>query len=170
MHPLPDNILYEVPLATLPFRIIMGSACLLFVVGIYGFWLPKFPKFLKVLPGKSLAQKIIGTIIFILPIIIGLAPAVILLGLIENQSTYITNTGVISPSLFHRTPTIITWDQITRVTCTMRHNRPITTLTIVASDNRRIQMGNAGHGDLDNIHELLTNQLGATIVRPCYTH
>lgn len=170
MHHLPDNILYEVPLATLWFRIVMGSACLLFVVGSYGFWLPKFPKFLNALAGKSLASKIVGTMIFVVPTIIGLAPAAILLGLIENQSTYITDTGIISPSIFHRPPTIITWNQITLVTCTRNRNRPITTLTILANDNRRIQMGNAGHGDLDNIHELLANQLGPTIVRPCYTH
>jgi hypothetical protein len=169
MHPLPDSILYEVPLATLWFRIVMGSACLLFVVGIYGFWLPKFPKFLNALPGKSLGSKIVGTIIFVVPTIIGVAPALILLGLIENQSTYVTDTGIISPSIFYRSPTVITWNQITRVTCTARNNRLINTLTIVASDGRRIQLGNAG-ASLDPIHELLTNQLGPTIVRPCYTH
>src|SRR5215472_12964918 len=111
-----DAVLYEVPMATPSIRLIMIGVCLLFVVAIFGFWLPRaVPRLLKL--RASGAQKVVAVVLALLPLVIGLGPLGVLIALIRSPTAYVTDTGVMQESVLSQTPTVLAWSEIAHVTC-----------------------------------------------------
>jgi hypothetical protein len=70
---------------------------------------------------------------------------------------------------WHRTPVSLTWGEIAHVYCRLGRDARVTTISLVATDGRRIEFGNTGGVDFESMHELFANQLGPSVVRRCST-
>lgn len=68
---MPPRVLYEIPIATTPVRLIMGSVCLLIVLTVFGWWLPRVLVYLR---DKSAKRSLMVAAIFLLPVLLGFAP------------------------------------------------------------------------------------------------
>ena len=157
--------LYEIPMATPDVRLFMGCACLLFVVGIFGWWLPRGFKYLR---DPSTSKNAVVIVVFLLPVAIGFAPLTILIALIRNPTTFITQTGVMKQSVFQRKPVSLLWSDIDHVSCDSTRGGPrLRSIIFVGSDGERIEIGNASGVDLYSIRDLVQNQLGAKALRHC---
>jgi hypothetical protein len=157
--------MYEIPIATVPVRLMMGGVCTLFVLAIFGWWLPRGVKYLR---DKTVPRNGLVTVIFLLPIVIGFAPLVILVTLITNPTTFVTETGVMRESAFYGKPVSFAWNDNDHVDChSTRGGSRLRSMTITASDGRRIEIGNASGVDLYSVRELIQNQLGAGAMHHC---
>jgi hypothetical protein len=163
---MPSHVLYQIPMATRPIRLLMGALCLLFVLAIFGWWTPKAIRLPRRLPSGP--QGIIAAMFAALPIAIGLGPLFVLIALIRNPTVYVTDTGVTQESVFHNSPTSFAWEEVDRVNCwSGRSGRRVVRITVIAKDGRQIQFGNAGTPEFPALQELFQNQLGPTVVHGC---
>jgi hypothetical protein len=145
----------------------MGAVCLFFVLAIFGWWLPKAIRFLRNLPGMSWAQALGSILIAVIPILIGFGPLFVLIALLSNPMAYVTDSGVMKENVFDSGPVRLTWDQIARVYCHLGRDGAVTSITVVAADGQRIELGNTGGVDFGSMYELFQNQLGPVLVRRC---
>jgi hypothetical protein len=120
---MPSHVLYQIPLATWPVRLIMGSACLLVLVTICVWWLPRSIRRVRNLFGKSGAQTAAGMAVAVISIAIGFGLLFLLIVLIRNPQAYVTDTGVTKESVFHRNPVSFTWEEIGHVYCPVGERR-----------------------------------------------
>src|SRR5277367_55984 len=90
---MPSHVLYEIPTATWPIRLLMGVVCALFVTGIFGWWLPRAVPKLLTLPRASASQTVVNWVLAWAPVVIGFGPLVVLISLIRNPIAYVTDTG-----------------------------------------------------------------------------
>jgi hypothetical protein len=163
---MPTQVLYQVPMATAPVCLLTGTVCLLFVLAIFGWWLPRALRLLRTLPAG--AQGIIAATIAVIPVAIGFAPLIILIALIRNPTVYITDSGVTQESVFHASPLSFSWEEIGRVHCRLgRDGLRMVQITVTATDGRRIELGNTGGVDFASIYELFQNRLGPEVVQRC---
>jgi hypothetical protein len=162
---MPPDALYRIPIATGPVRLLMGGVCLVFVVPIFAWWLPKIVKFLR---DRTVIKNAVVTAIFLLPIALGFAPLIILVTLITSPTTFVTETGLMRESVFYGGPVSFAWKDIDHVDCySTRDGRRIRIITIVGSDGKIIQIGNASGVDLNSVRELMQNQLGPRAMYHC---
>ncbi|HVC91934.1 MAG TPA: hypothetical protein VND66_15065 [Acidobacteriaceae bacterium] len=163
---MPTRVLYEIPIATLPVRLIMGCVCLVFIWGIFVWWLPKVFRYVRGDTGKP---NVGVTVIFLIPIAIGFAPLILLIPLITNPVTTITQSGVSKESAFFGKPVSWQWSDIDHVDChgSSRHHSRLVSLTLFSSGGQRIDIGNAGGVDIYSVRELLQNQLGPAAMHNC---
>jgi len=91
---MPAHVLYEVPMATWPVRLLMIAVCGLFVLAIYGWWLPRVLPVLRNLPAMRGGQALTTVVVALLPLVIGVGPLLVLIALIRNPIAYVTDTGV----------------------------------------------------------------------------
>jgi hypothetical protein len=159
------QVLYAVPMATWPVRIIMGAVCLLFVATIFGWWAPRVVPRLLNFPRTSLAQFVPIVAIAVIPLVIGFGPLAVLIALIRNPMAYVTHDGVVKESVFSQTPTSFTWEEIARVICRSRGEGDSSWFSLVAADGRRIDLGNGGN--FDSMRILFENQLGPKVMHGC---
>lgn len=164
---MPAHVLYEVPMATWPVRLLMIAVCGLFVLGIYGWWLPRVLRLLRNVPAMSAGQVVTTVIVVLLPLVIGVGPLLVLIALIRNPIAYVTDTGVMQESVFSNSPVVFAWSQIDHVYCRLGSNGAVTTINVVAHDGRKIGFGNTGDVDFASMHELFQNQLGPAVAHGC---
>jgi len=164
---MPSHVLYEIPTATWPIRLLMGVVCALFVTGIFGWWLPRAVPKLLTLPRASASQTVVNWVLAWAPVVIGFGPLVVLISLIRNPIAYVTDTGVMQESVFSNTPVSFTWGEIARVNCRVGRNGVPVSIAVVGTDGQMIGFGNTGGVDFASMHELFENQLGPHVVRPC---
>jgi hypothetical protein len=163
----PSPVLYEVPYASGEVRLIMGTAVSLFVVFIFGWWLPRAIRILRSQHGATRSQEMVTAVVALAPAVIGIGPLVVLIALIRNPKTYVTVSGVTQESVFHRQPVSFAWGDIAHVDCRTQSDGSIRTIALVATDRRHIELGNTGGVDFASMHELLQNQLGPAVVPQC---
>ena len=162
---MPPHVLYQIPMATGPLRLAMIGVCLLFVLPVYGWWLPRAIKFLR---GKTRTVNAVSTVILLLPAVIAIGPLLVLVALISNPTTCITETGITTESAFRRTPVSFAWNEIDHVDCySVRGGQRLRSMTIVGPRGQRIGIGNASGVDIYSVRELLQNQLGASAMHHC---
>jgi hypothetical protein len=162
---MPPHVLYQIPMATGPLRLAMIGVCLLFVLPIYFWWLPRAIKFLR---DKTRTVNAVSTVVLLLPAVIGLGPLLVLMALISNPTTYITETGVMTESAFHGKPVSFAWNEIDHVDChSTRSGQRLRSITITGPGGRRIEIGNASGVDIYSVRELMQNQLGVAAMHHC---
>jgi hypothetical protein len=164
---MPPHVLYQIPLATWPVRLIMGSACLFVLVTICVWWLPRSIRRVRNLFGTSRAQAAAGMAVAMISVAIGFGLLFLLIALIRNPQAYVTNAGVTKENVFHRKPVSFTWEEISYVYCRSENVGTISSIIVVANDGRRIDLGNTGGVDFASMYELFENQLGPTVVQNC---
>ena len=91
-------------MAAEPIRWIMGGVCLIFVLAIFGSWLPRVIPWLLKRPRKSTAQSAALFVFALLPVAIGIGPLLVLVALIRNPMAYVYDSGVTKESVFSQTP------------------------------------------------------------------
>lgn len=159
------HILYEARYAAGTTRLVMGGVCLIFVVLIFGLWLPRVVKFL--VAGRIPKNAVVMVICFA-PIALGVAPLMILVTLITNPTTFVTDIGVTSEGAFFGKPVSFAWKDIDHVECySTRNGRYIGIIKIVASDGQTVEIGNGSGADLDSIQQLMQDRLGAGAMHFC---
>jgi hypothetical protein len=163
------HVLYQIPYATGSVRLVMGVVGSLFALAIFGWWLPRAIRLLRNLPAASGGQKMILVMIAVIPVAIGIGPLTVLFALIRNPVAYVTDTGVMQERVFNRTPVSLTWGEIAHVYCRLGNDGRVTTISLVATDGRRIGFGNTGGVDFESMHDLFANQLGPGVVGRCST-
>jgi hypothetical protein len=161
------HVLYAVPMATWPVRLLMSAVCGLFVLGIYGWWLPQVLRQWRKLPAMSGGQALTTVVVAVLPLVIGVGPALVLIALLRNPIAYVTDTGVMQESVFSNSPVVFAWSQIDHVYCRLGSNGAVTTINVVAHDGRKIGFGNTGDVDFASMYELFQNQLGPAVTHRC---
>jgi hypothetical protein len=162
---MPPHVLYQIPMATGPLRLVMIGVCLLFVGPVYGWWLPRVIKFLR---DKSRNVNAVSSVILLLPALIAVGPLLVLVALISNPTTFVTETGVMTESAFHGKPVSFAWNEIDHVDChSTRNSQRLRSMTIVGSGGKRIEIGNASGVDIYSVRELMQNQLGADAMHHC---
>jgi hypothetical protein len=166
---MPPHVLYEIPYATWSVRLVMGVVVSLFVLAIFGWWLPRAIRTLGNLPATSGGQKMIFVVVAVVPVAIGIGPLFVLLALIRNPVAYVTDTGVMQERLIQRTPVSLTWGEIAHVYCRLGRDGGVTSISLVATDGRQIGFGNTGGVDFESMYELFANQLGTRVVHRCST-
>jgi hypothetical protein len=164
---MPVHVLYEVPMATWPVRLLMIAVCGVFVLAIYGWWLPRVLRVLRNLPAMGGGQAVTTVIVAVLPVVIGVGPLLVLIALLRNPIAYVTDTGVMQESVFSNSPVVFSWSQIEHVYCRMGSNGVVTSINVVAHDGRKIGFGNTGDVDFASMHELFQNQLGPVVAHRC---
>ena len=160
---MPTRVLYRIPLAAGPARLVMAAACLLFVATICGWWLPRSIRRLR---GGSRAQAAAGWVAVIIPVAIGVGPLMLLIALVRNPEATVTEAGVAKESVFQRAPTRFGWGEIAEVYCRSETVGAIESIVVVR-DGRRIELGITGGVDFASLSELFGNQLGPGVVKPC---
>ena len=97
-----------------------------------------------------------------------LIPTIILVELVENPKTVITDAGIVEGATVLHGPTHIGWNEIQHVSCLVSRSGVVTSLTIRATDGRKISMGNSGTAVLGPAYDLLHSRLGDGIVQRCW--
>jgi hypothetical protein len=164
---MPSRVLYRIPLAAGPARLVMAAACLLLVATICGWWLPRAIRRLRGLRERSRAQAAFGVAAVVIPAAIAVWPLALLIALVRNPEATVTDAGVAKESVFQRAPTRFGWDEIAEVFCRSETAGAIESIVVVARDGRRIELGNTGGVDFASLYELFGNQLGPGVVKPC---
>ena len=167
--PMPPHVLYQIPYATWSVRLVMGVVASLFVLAIFGWWLPRAIRMLRNLPATGGGQKMLRVAAAVIPVAIGIGPLTVLIALIRNPVAYVTDTGVMQERVFHRTSVSLTWGEIAHVYCRLGRDGRVNTISLVATDGRQIGFGNTGGVDFESMYELFANQLGPRVVRRCST-
>jgi hypothetical protein len=144
-----------------------GGVCLLFVLPIFGWWLPGSIRFLRNLPGTSGAQAAVSVAVAVIPVAIGFGPLMVLIALLRNPMAYVTNTGVMKESVFRQSPVSFAWKEVDHVYCWLGRDGGVVRITVVAADGRRVEFGKTGGVDFASMYELFQNQLGPEVVPRC---
>jgi hypothetical protein len=166
-YKMPAHVLYQIPMATGPIRLIIGGFCLLVVLAIYGSWLPRVTRWLLGLPRKSAARTVAFMALALIPVAVGLAPLVVLMALIRNPMAYVSDTGVVKESVFSQTPVSFTWGEIAHVSCGPGRGAGPRWFTLFATDGRKIGLGNPGGFDFASLHVLFEDRLGPAAMQGC---
>ncbi len=161
----------EIPYATGSLRLIMGGACLAFVVLSLVWTVPKIANFIHTRGTRTKGQNVGGSLIWIFIIGFTLVPSTIFAALVKNPTTVIADEGITQENLFSSSADVIGWNEIERVSCTYVRSHPLTyevsTITVRATDGRTIQMGDSGTRILDPVYDLLQQRLPSGVVQTC---
>jgi hypothetical protein len=135
----------------------MVGVCLLFVLPIFGWWLPRSIRFLRNLPGTSGAQAAVSVAVAVIPVAIGFGLLMVLIALLRNPMAYVTNTGVMQESVFRQSPVSFAWKEVDHVYCWLGRDGGVVRITVVATDGRRVEFGKTGGVDCASMYELFQN-------------
>jgi hypothetical protein len=164
---MPEHVLFRIPLAVEPYRVIIGALCLVFVLTVFGSWLPKLFCFARRLPTRGVTRVTVMTVGGMLPVAVGLAPLLILVALIKNPTTYVHDAGVMKQSLIFGPAQRLSWGQIASVSCRAGRGRGPGSITLVASDGRKLGMGNTRDVDFASLRTYLEDRLGPAVMNRC---
>lgn len=92
---------------------------------------------------------------------------VLLIALIRNPMSYVTDAGVTKEGVIFWRPISLVWEDIANVYCRSENDGAVSAITLVASDGRRIDLGNAGGVGFASMYELVEKQLGPAVVHRC---
>jgi hypothetical protein len=157
----------EIPYATTPIRLFMGFACLFIAAFIFGWFTPKFVTFLRQFRTVKASIAIAGAFIYAVMFGFALIPSAIFIELVENPKTTISDAGIFEDATVLHRSTRIGWNEIQKVSCLISRSGRVTSLTIRASDGRKISVGNSGTAVLGPTYDLLHARLGDGIVGRC---
>lgn len=164
---MPEHVLFRIPLAAEPYRAIIGALCLVFVLAIFGSWLPRLFDFARRLPTRGMTRVAVMTVGALLPVAAGLAPLLILAALIKNPMTYVHDAGVMKESFVFGPAQRLSWGQITSVSCRAGRGTGLGSITLTASDGRKLGMGNTGGVDFASLRTYLEDRLGPSVMNRC---
>ena len=116
----------EIPYATGSLRLIMGGACLAFVVLSLVWTVPKIANFIHTRGTRTKGQNVGGSLIWIFIIGFTLVPSTIFAALVKNPTTVIADEGITQENLFSSSAEVIGWNEIERVSCTYVRSHPLT--------------------------------------------
>jgi len=153
----------EIPFATLPVKLVMGPACLLVVVVVLWWGVPKFRIFLRIVlgreprkPGTKSIHLVLGFAVYALVFSPALTTAAIFIQIMTTPAAIVSDAGVAGVAggggaLSSRK--IIAWDEIQRIDCDLhRAGRTVTLLRVVAP-GKRIEL--SGGGDLTRVRDYI---------------
>jgi hypothetical protein len=135
---MPAQYLYRIPLASDPARLIIGTICLVFVLAIFASWLPRAIRWLASLPSRSTGQRVAFMTLALIPVAIGLVPVIILVALLKNPMTYVSEEGLTKEGLLLATPVTLRFADIARVSCGAGRGPGIRWFTLVTTSTRCI--------------------------------
>lgn len=158
----------EIPFATTPVRWFMGLLCLFFAAGIFGWFTPKFVTYLRKLGTVKTSIALAGGLIYGVMFAFALIPTMIFIELVQNPKTVISNAGISEDATVLHGSTRIGWNEIQRVSCLSSRSGRVTSLTIRATNDRKISVGNSGTTVLGPAYDLLHARLGDGIVERCW--
>lgn len=157
---------FQIPFAADPARLLIGAFAALFLLAIYGSWLPRAMRILRNLSGMSQSSAAASIAIAVTPLVIGLAPLLLAIALIRNPTTYVTDAGVSKENLFSPGSVRLGWSDIAHVYCRASRSGKVNTILLVANDGRRIGFRNTS-ADFTPVRELLAKRLGPAVARNC---
>jgi hypothetical protein len=157
---------YQIPFAADPARLLIGGFAAMFLLAIYGSWLPRAMRILHNLSGTSQSSAAASIGIAVAPLVIGLAPLLLAIALIRNPTTHVTDTGVSKENLFSPGSVSLGWSDIARVDCRSGRSGKVNTILMIANDGRRVGFRNTS-ADFAPVRELLVKRLGPAIARNC---
>lgn len=157
-----------IPFATGPIRLFMGFACLFIAVFVFCWFTPKFIIFLRQFRTVKASIAIAGAFIYAVMFGFALVPSVIFIELVENPKTTISDAGISEDATVLHGPTRIGWNEVQKVSCLLSRSGRVTSLTIRATDGRKISVGNSGTAVLGPTYDLLHARLGDGIVQRCW--
>jgi hypothetical protein len=157
---------YQIPFATGPARLLIGAFAGLFLLAIYGSWLPRAIRILRDPSAMRGAPMIPSIAVAVIPLLIGLGPLLILIALIRNPTTYVTEAGLSKENAFSTASVSIAWPDIAHVDCRSSRSGKVTTIFVVANDGRRIGFRNTS-ADFVPTRQLLVQRLGPAVTRSC---
>jgi hypothetical protein len=160
--------LIEIPFATTPVRWFMGFACLFFAGIIFGWLGPKFVLYLRRLRTLKSSVALVGGVLYGLTFAFALIPTMILIELIQNPKTVISEEGIVEGATVLHGSKHIGWSEIQRVSCLISRSGRVTSLTVRAMDGTKITVGNCGTTVLAPAYDLLHSRLGDGIVQRCW--
>ena len=150
----------EIPVATLPIKLVMGPACLLIIAVVLWWGVPKFRTFLRILsgreprkPGTKNIHLALGFIIYALVFAPALLAAAIFIELMTTPPAVVSDEGVAGGGgwLFPRKT--IAWDEVQRVDCNLRRSGRTVTLLRIVAPSKRIEL--SGGDDLTEVRDII---------------
>jgi hypothetical protein len=180
----------EIPIVTLPGKVLVVGCCLFIVVVILWWSAPKLKAFLNVASGRlprPSGMKNIHLVFgfFVYPFVFALAAiaAMIGCGVATESPTLVSSTGITGGNLvcdspwefaffscttsFGESRKLIQWNEIDRVDCLSRSDGTIAELDI-HSGTRQIEIGSVAVRDLRKVHEAIRAHTAEGAVMPCY--
>jgi hypothetical protein len=147
----------------------MGAASALALGVILGWLIPNSVRFLRGAAERKSSQRFARSLIFAAVFAFALIPAAILVELVTNPLTVVSDAGVSRDRTIFHGPVKMEWNQIDQVTCTYPLTRPskIDSIVVDGRDGSHILIGNGGVVDLKNLWAIMESRLGDEIVRPC---
>jgi hypothetical protein len=158
----------EIPFATPPVRWFMGFACLFFAGVIFGWLGPKFLLYLRRLQTLKSSVALVGGVFYGLMFAFALIPTMILIELVQNPKTVISDGGIAEDATVLHGSKRIQWSKIQRVSCLISRSGRVTGLTVRAIDGTKITLGNSGTNMLGPAYALLHSRLGDGVVQRCW--
>jgi hypothetical protein len=161
------HVLYEIPFFSGPVRVVVGLTCAVMATVVFGWLFPMFLAFLRTLASRTRTQNTVGGALFLVVLGLGCVPVIFLVAAITNPKSSVTDTGVVREGIFHGRSKAFAWSDVDHVECTVTREGRVNALTIIASDGRKIGVGDSAVFDLGPLHDLLLKRLGAAVVRGC---
>jgi hypothetical protein len=162
----------EIPVATLPVKLVMGPACLLVVVVVLWWGVPKFRTFLRNVfgreprkPGTKPIHLALGFVVYGLVFSPALIAAAIFIQIVTTPAAIVSDTGVAGGGGALSSRKTIAWGEVQRIDCDLhRTGRTVTLLRIVAP-GKRIEL--SGGSDLTRVRDYIWVHVPQRAIRPC---
>ena len=162
----------EIPVATLPIKLVMGPACLLIIAVVLWWGVPKFRTFLRILsgreprkPGTKNIHLALGFVIYPFFFAPALIAAAIFIQMLTTPPAIVSDAGVAGGGGALASRKTIAWNEAQRVDCDLRRaDHSVSKLRIIAP-NKIIEL--AGGGDLSDVRDLIWSKVPRQAVRPC---
>jgi len=164
---MPAQVYYQIPIATDSIRLVIGGFCLVCVVAIFGSWLPRVVRWLVQLRRAGDVQSMTPMALVLVPAAVGTVPLIILIVLIRNPMTYVSDGGVIKEALLSKETVSFSWADIAHVSCRAGRGAGPRWFTLTSTDGRTMGLGNPGGFDFVSLHALLDGRLGPVVMQGC---
>jgi hypothetical protein len=162
----------EIPVASLPIKLVMGPACLLIIAVVLWWGVPKFTTFLRILsgreprkPGTKNIHLALGFIIYAFVFAPAVIAGAIFIQMMTTPPAIVSDAGVAGGGGALSSRKTIAWNEVQRVDCDLRRaDRSVNKLRIVAP-NKIIEL--AGGGDLRDIRDLIWSKVPRQAIQSC---
>jgi hypothetical protein len=150
----------ETPVATLPFQLIMGPACLLVALTVWWWGIPKFRTFLRMVSGREPAKPgtrpmhlALGFVVYALVFSPALIAAAIFIQMMTTPPAIVSDGGVAGGGGALSSRKTIAWDEVQHVDCELRRADRSVTLLRIISPGRHIAL--AGGSDRTGVRDFI---------------
>jgi hypothetical protein len=168
MHPI------EIPVATLPIKLLMGGTCFLIALVVFWWGVPKFVQFLRVVlgceprkPGTKTIHLVAGFFVYAFIFFFPTVATLIFLELVTTPPSVVSSEGVTGGGGWVYSRKTFRWEDVNRINCIANRDGSVRTLVFVSGD-RRIEIGNAGGFDLRTIREKVQEHVPDSVMRACH--